>query len=119
MKSIQKDGYRARIMDVIPDVQWGDNEETYKWCFEGIPKNATVVISSLGVAGNTDWNGKDGDWFKKGFDEMINRLHPTTIMWYGNIIDSCEGNIIRIPSYYEQKRDVLNKLQMGTLIRIC
>ncbi len=97
-------------LDVIPDVQWGDNEETYKWCFEGIPTNATVAISSLGVAGNDDWNGKnDVNWFKRGFDEMMRRLHPSTILWYGNMIEGCEGNIIRIPSFYEQKRQMLNE----------
>ena len=101
--------WQALGMDVIPDVQWGDNEETYKWCFEGIPENATVAISSLGVSGKAEWNGEEGDWFKKGFDEMINRLHPSTILWYGNPIEGCDGNIIRIPSYYEQKRDILNK----------
>lgn len=98
-------------IDVIPDVQWGNTEESYKWCFEGIPENATVAISSLGVAGQNDWNGVEGDWFKRGFDEMIKRLNPKTILWYGNKIDGCEGNIIYIPSYYEQKRELLNKMQ--------
>lgn len=98
-------------IDVIPDVQWGNTEESYKWCFEGIPENATVAISSLGVSGQNDWNGVEGDWFKRGFDEMIKRLNPKTILWYGNKIDGCEGNIIYIPSYYEQKRELLNKMQ--------
>lgn len=97
-------------LDVIPDVQWGDNEETYKWCFEGIPQNSTVAISSLGVAGNDDWNGKnENNWFKKGFDEMMKRLQPSTILWYGDMISGCEGNIIRIPSFYEEKRAMLNE----------
>lgn len=95
-------------LDVIPDVQWG-NEETYNWCFEGIPKNATVAISSLGVKTDKEFNGIDNNLFKKGFDEMMNRLSPTTILWYGDKIDGCEGNIIHIPSYYEQKRELLNK----------
>lgn len=95
-------------LDVIPDCQWG-NEETYKWCFEGIPKNATVAISSLGIKANKEFNGVDDSLFKKGFNEMMNRLSPTTILWYGDKIDGCEGNIIHIPSYYEQKRELLNK----------
>ena len=97
-------------IDVIPDVQWGDTEESYNWCFEGIPKNATVALSSVGVAGKKEWNGKEGDWFKKGFDEMMNRLNPSTILWYGDLVDGCEGNIIHIPSYYAEKRDMLNQL---------
>lgn len=95
-------------IDIIPDVQWG-NEETYKWCFEGIPKHATVAISSLGVANQKDWNGKENQMFKQGFDEMMKRLEPETILWYGNKIDGCEGNIIYIPSYYEEKRSTFGK----------
>ena len=95
-------------IDVIPDCQWG-NEETYKWCFEGIPKNATVAISSLGVKRNREFNGEDDELFRKGFDEMMNRLNPTTILWYGDVIEGCSGNIIHIPSFYEQKREILNR----------
>lgn len=95
-------------IDVIPDVQWG-NEETYKWCFDGIPKDATVAISSLGVKRQKDWNGIEDTLFAKGFAEMMDRLHPKTILWYGDKIDGCEGNIIHIPSYYEQKREGLNE----------
>lgn len=95
-------------IDVIPDVQWG-NEETYKWCFEGIPKNATVAISSLGVAGQDEWNGKDDTLFKQGFDAMMNALDPSTILWYGDKVEGCEGNIIYIPSYYAEKREYLNQ----------
>lgn len=96
--------WQSMGIDVIPDVQWG-NEETYKWCFEGIPKNATVAISSLGVANQKDWNGKENQMFKQGFDEMMKRLQPETILWYGKYIEGCEGNIIQIPSYYEEKRE--------------
>lgn len=91
-------------IDVIPDVQWG-NEETYKWCFEGIPKNATVAISSVGVASQGEWNNKEGTLFKNGFEKMMEVLHPKTILWYGDLIDGCSGNIIHIPSYYAERRD--------------
>lgn len=49
--------------------------------------------------------------FKAGYDEMLNRLEPTTILFYGDMIDGLEGNIIRIPSYYEQKRAILNEMK--------
>ena len=102
--------WQSLRLNVIPDCQWG-NEETYKWCFEGIPENATVAISSLGVKGNKEFNGIEDSLFKKGFDEMVDRLHPTAILWYGDVIEGCEcdAEIIHIPSFYEQKRDLLNK----------
>ena len=89
-------------IDVIPDVVWGD-EESFSFCFDGIPKGGTVAVSSVGVKNDENWNNKEGDMFRAGFEEMKKRLEPTTILWYGAMIEGCEGNIIRIPSYYELK----------------
>ena len=95
-------------LDVIPDVVWG-NEDSFEFCFDGIPKHSTVAVSTVGVKRDEDWNAKENDLFLKGYNEMIKRLEPTTILFYGDMIEGCEGNIIRIPSYYEQKRELLNQ----------
>lgn len=95
-------------IDVIPDVVWGD-KESFKYCFDGIPKHSTVAVSTVGVKRDEDWNNKSGNLFKAGYDEMMNRLEPTTILFYGDMIEGLEGNIIRVPSYYEQKREMLNQ----------
>ena len=95
-------------LDVIPDVVWGD-KDSFAYCFEGIPKGGTVAVSSVGVKNDDNWNNKDGDLFKAGYDEMMNRLEPTTVLFYGDMIDGLEGNIIQIPSYYAQKREYLNQ----------
>lgn len=100
--------WQEQGIDIIPDVQWG-NKETYNWCFDGIPKDATVAISSLGVSAKKDWNGKDNTLFRQGFEEMMTRLHPKTILWYGGLIEGCEGNIIHVSSFYDQKRESLNE----------
>lgn len=94
--------WQSQGLDVIPDVVWGD-EESFAYCFDGIPKGGTVAVSSVGVKNDEEWNNKEGDMFRAGFDEMKKRLEPTTIIWYGAMIDGCEGNIIRVPSYYELK----------------
>ena len=95
-------------IDVIPDVVWGD-KESFAYCFDGIPKGGTVAVSSVGVKRDNEWNNKSGDMFKAGYDEMMKRLEPTTILFYGDMIDGLEGNIIQIPSYYAQKREILNE----------
>ena len=95
-------------LDVIPDVVWGE-EKTFEFCFDGIPKGGTVAVSSVGVKRDKEWNGSGGDIFRKGYDEMLRRLEPKTVLYYGDMIDGLEGNIIRIPSYYEQKRKTLGK----------
>ena len=40
---------------------------------------------------------------------MLKRLEPTAILFYGDMIDGLEGNIIKIPSFYEEKRQMLNE----------
>lgn len=95
-------------IDVIPDVVWGD-KDSFDYCFLGIPEGGTVAVSSVGVKNDDNWNNKDGDLFKAGYDEMIKRLQPKTILYYGDMIDGLEGNIIQIPSYYAQKREYLNQ----------
>lgn len=89
-------------IDVIPNVCWGD-EKSFEYCFDGIPKGGTVSVSTVGVKNDKEWNNKESDRFKAGYDEMMKRLEPSTILFYGTMIEGCEGNIIRIPSYYEEK----------------
>jgi len=95
-------------LDVIPDVVWGD-EKSFDYCFLGIPEGGTVAVSTVGVANDKYWNGSQGEMFRAGYNEMINRLAPSTILFYGDMIEGLDGNIIRCPSYYEQKRALLNK----------
>ena len=95
-------------LDIIPDVVWGD-EESYKFCFLGIPKHSTVAVSTVGVTNDAEWNNKDNNLFLKGYEEMMNRLEPTTVILYGSAIDGLEGNIIRVPSFYEERRGGLHK----------
>lgn len=94
--------WQFRGIDVIPDVVWGDRE-SYDYCFDGIPSGGTVAVSTVGVRNDPLWNGKEDDLFKAGYDEMMNRLHPKTILIYGSMIKGLEGNIINIPSYYMEK----------------
>lgn len=95
-------------IDVIPDVVWGE-KKSYSFCFDGIPKHSTVAVSSVGVKNDDEWNNKTGDLFVAGYNEMLKRLEPTTILFYGDMIDGLEGNIIQIPSYYAEKRAYLNE----------
>lgn len=100
--------WQSQGIDVIPDVVWGD-KESFQYCFDGIPKHSTVAVSSVGVKLDKEWNNVNGDMFKAGYDEMMNRLEPTTVLFYGDMIDGLGGNIIQIPSYYAEKREYLNQ----------
>ena len=94
-------------IDVIPDVIWG-RKESYDFCFEGIPHGGTVAVSTVGVKKDKDWNDEKDNLFRDGYNEMLKRLEPSTILFYGDMIEGLEGNIIRIPSYYEERRKILN-----------
>ena len=95
-------------LNVIPDVVWGD-EESYDFCFLGIPKHSTVAVSTVGVSMDSEWNNKEDSLFLNGYNEMMNRLEPTTVILYGSAVDGLEGNIIRCPSFYEERRGNLPK----------
>ena len=95
-------------LDVIPDVIWGD-EESFQYCFDGIPAHSVVAVSTVGVSNDRDWNDKDGDLFRAGYNEMMRRLEPTKIIFYGTMIEGLDGDIIRIPTFYEERRKMLNE----------
>lgn len=94
--------WQEKGIDVIPDVVWGD-EASFSFCFDGIPEGGTVAVSTVGVADDDMWNGEFGDLFLKGYNEMLKRLSPSTVLFYGNKMDGIEGNVIFIPPYYRQK----------------
>ena len=95
-------------IDVIPDVVWG-TKESFDFCFDGIPKHSTVAVSTVGVKRDKDWNNETDSLFRDGYNEMLNRLEPTTILFYGDMIEGLDGNIIRSPSFYEERRERLNE----------
>lgn len=95
-------------IDVIPDIVWG-NEDSYDFCFDGLPKNSSVAISSLGVRRDPEWNGKADNLFLKGYNEMIKRISPTAVMCYGKPPKEIENDVIVIPTYFDENRKRLDE----------
>ncbi len=63
---------------VINNVRW-DNPDSYKYCFDGIPQNSIVAVSTVGCLKN-----KNDQWrFVKGLEVMVGRLNPSHILVYG------------------------------------
>ena len=89
---LQKNG-----VPVIPTIGWS-TPDSYEWCFDGEPTHGIVGVSSVGTQ-----NSKMAkELFISGFKEMIKRLEPETIIFYGNIPEECKGNIIRIRAFQER-----------------
>ena len=70
---------------VYNNVRWG-TPETYRYCFDGIPRNDTVVI---GTVGGSPRKLIDRERFETGLTEMVKRISPHTILVYGSANYSC------------------------------
>lgn len=84
---------------IIPTISWSD-EASYEWCFDGEPVNSVVAISSVG----TGINPRSSELFMQGYQEMIKRLQPTQIIFYGHVPKACQGNIVKITAFQEKFR---------------
>jgi len=65
---------------VINNVRWGE-EETFSYCFDGIPKNSIVAVGTVASGLRNPQNRK---LFEDGFLKMIEVLKPHTIIVYGS-----------------------------------
>lgn len=60
---------------VIPTVSWSD-EKSYKYCFDGIEKESTVILTDKGIINDE----KSKELWKKGYEEMKRRIKPSKIL---------------------------------------
>lgn len=93
-------------LTVIPTVCWGD-ESTFTWCFDGEPERSTVAVSSIGTQRQQQTKAA----FLRGYDAMLERLQPETILFWGNVPAECRGNICPVEAFYktvERRREAKN-----------
>lgn len=89
-------------IQVIPTISWS-TPDSFAWCFDGEPEGATVAVSSVGCMNSI---GKKR-LFLTGYEEMVQRLQPETIIFYGSVPDECMGNIVRVRAFTERFNEVL------------
>ena len=87
--------------DVISTISWSD-KNSFDWCFDGEPQESVVAVSSVGCMNSKHRK----ELFMDGYWEMMARLKPTTIIFYGKVPDGCEGNIVNIKAFQEKYREV-------------
>lgn len=89
--------YRSRLIgqmmqragiEVIPTVSWAE-VDTFEFCFDGLPHNATLSISTIGVKENPE----SMKVWRTGMDAMIERLTPKTLLIYGGEVEYDYGEI--------------------------
>ena len=87
--------WQSKGITVIPTVGWSD-EQSFDFCFDGVPREATVTISTFGC-----WRDKIArDLFMKGYERMLEVLNPQMVLVYGTEKHKLEGNVV-----YNEKLD--------------
>lgn len=81
---------------VIPSISWADRD-SFSWCFDGEPEGGTVAVSSVGTMKSRD----SRKLFIDGYQEMLTRLQPEKIIFFGDVPDECGGNVEHHAPYYE------------------
>ena len=79
---------QRRGITVIPTVSWCERA-TFDFCFDGLPRNATLSISTIGVKESDE----NMELWKQGVDEMIRRLEPKRLLVYGGAVYYDYGDI--------------------------
>lgn len=89
-------------ISVIPTISWS-TPDSYEWCFDGEPEGATVAVSSVGCMNSKEKKSL----FLDGYEEMVRRLCPETIVFYGSVPEECRGNIVRVRAFSEKFKEAL------------
>lgn len=82
---------------VIPTACWSD-EDSFEYCFDGMPKHSIIAVSSVGVAKDPETIRS----FRLGYELMKEVLQPTDILWYGKKLFE-EENVIYCPHLNDEK----------------
>ena len=72
-------------ISVINNCRWG-TKETWRYCWDGIPKNSMVCI---GTVGGSPRKLADRMRFEEGLFELVRVLNPHTILVYGSANYPC------------------------------
>ena len=94
--------WQSMGMTVIPTISWSDSK-SFAWCFDGEPVGSVVAVASAGTQ-----NSKERKrLFMEGYEVMVDKLKPQSILFYGQVPEECHCNIVRVKSFSEEMREVL------------
>lgn len=79
---------QSKGLKVIPSLVWGE-PDTFWFCFDGIEQGCVVAVSTVGMR-------KEKDLFMHGYNEMLKRIKPASIICYGEPFEEMKGKIISI-----------------------
>lgn len=74
-------------LTVIPTISWS-TPRSFKFCFDGVEQNATVAVSTLGCR-------RSKMQFMRGYDMMMDKLNPKTIICFGEPFPEM-GSVVKV-----------------------
>ena len=89
-------------INVIPTISWS-TPDSFEWCFDGEPEESTVAVSSVGCMNSLSKK----KLFLSGYNAMIDKLHPETIIFYGDIPKECRGNIVKVNKFTDKWKEAV------------
>lgn len=94
--------YEREGIKVLPSVTWGE-PDTYSWVFDWVPKGSAVVVSTVGCMQNK----KATVEFLKGYEKMLEVVHPYQVILYGKVSENIEAmypEYVRVPDLMEMRK---------------
>lgn len=80
--------WQANGLKVIPTISWS-TPRSFEFCFDGLEENGIVAVSTLKCK-------KSKLQFMRGYNMMLKKLNPHTIICYDEPFPEMEGNIIKV-----------------------
>lgn len=94
--------WQSHGIEVIPTACWGAHD-TFDFCFDGIPPNSTVAISSMGIRKSVI----DQALFRAGVEALISVTQPKLLLAYGRL-RFCDGidlpDVREYPTFWDRRR---------------
>lgn len=94
--------YQEQGIRVIPTPCWAD-DESFEYCFDGMPSNSCMCISSVGCVQNP----KVRSQFLKGIQQVVDRLSPCQVILYGKepkeFRDIYGGELVQVASDMDKR----------------
>lgn len=89
--------WQSKGLTVIPTITWS-NARSFDFCFDGVEKNSIVAIGMIGCK-------REKNAFLRGYNTMIEKIEPSTVICFGHPFDEMGGNVIFVD--YRSSRKVV------------
>lgn len=87
--------WQSKGLTVIPTISWS-TPRSFDFCFDGVERNAIVAVSTLGCK-------RSKLQFMRGYNVMLDKLNPETIICFGDPLPEMQGNILSVDYWASRK----------------